>query len=359
MIYIIYMNLDLSQWTSLSTTVEGDLALSVAVFLLTIIVFRVFKYFILHKLHNLAKKTGSDIDDLLVQMVKEVRWPFYLLLALYLSLCFLNFKYSVFALQALEYALLVIAAYYVIKAVQMSIDYGTRKVVLMKDKEEKEDISLINNMASILKTLVWGVVVIIILDNLGYDINALIAGLGIGGIAIALAIQNIAEDLFSSLSIHFDKPFVTGDFIIIGSDLGTVKKVGIKSTRIQTLHGEELVISNRELTSSRIHNYKSMEKRRVVFGFGVTYETPTEKLKRIPSIVQEVLASIDDVKLDRVHFKEFADFSLNFEVVYYVLSGGYNLYMDCQQAINLEIKERLEGEGVEMAYPTQTIYLNR
>ena len=342
-----------------TTKVGGDVLLSVAVFLITVTFFRVFKYFILQRLQKLARKTGSDIDDLLVQMIREVKWPFYVLLALYLSLYFLEKSdYSMLASHALEYALLVIAAYYIIKAVQMSIDYGTRKVVLMKE-DEVEDISLINNLSSILKALVWGVVVIVILDNLGYDINALIAGLGIGGIAIALAVQNIAEDLFSSLSIYFDKPFVVGDFIIIDGDSGTVKNVGIKSTRIQTLHGEELVISNRELTSSRIHNYKRMEKRRVVFGFGVTYETPTEKLKRIPSIVKEVIESIDDIKMDRVHFKEFADFSLNFEVVYYVLSGNHTLYMDCQQAINLEIKKRFEDEGVEMAYPTQTIYLNR
>jgi len=355
------MDLDYSQLTDLTAKVGGDMLITVAVFLITVVLFRVFKYFILQRLQRLAKKTGSDVDDLLVEMIRQIRWPFYVLLALYISLYFLKSEsdYPVFALQALEYALLIIAAYYIIKAVQMSIDYGTRKVVLMKGDDLEEDVSLIKNISSVLKAVVWGVVIIIILDNLGYDINALIAGLGIGGIALALAAQNIAEDLFSSLSIHFDKPFVIGDFIILGSDMGTVKNIGIKSTRIQTLHGEELVVSNRELTSTRIHNYKKMEKRRVVFGFGVTYETPTDKLKRIPSIVKEVIESIDDIKLDRVHFKEFADFSLNFEVVYYVLSGDYNLYMDCQQAINLGIKNRLEGEGVDMAYPTQTIYLNK
>ena len=354
------MSLDLSTVSGLTASFEGDLILSMVVFFLTVSVFRLFKFFILHKLQDMAKKTGSEFDDLLIEMIREIKWPFYVLLALYFSLNFLDFGYSVFALQTLEYVLLIIAAYYVNKSVQTGIDYATRKVVLMKkEDEEVEDVSLINNLSSILKALVWGVVIIIILDNLGYDINALIAGFGIGGIALALAAQNIAEDLFSSLSIHFDKPFVVGDFIVVGSDPGTVKNIGIKSTRIQTLQGEELVVSNRELTSSRIHNYKKMEKRRVVFGFGVTYETPTDKLKMIPSIVEGVFSSVDGVNLDRVHFKEFADFSLNYEVVYHVMSGDYNLYMDYQQAINLGIKQGLEEAGVDMAYPTQTIYLNQ
>jgi Small-conductance mechanosensitive channel len=145
----------------------------------------------------------------------------------------------------------------------------------------------------------------------------------------------------------------------VGDDLGVVKKIGIKSTRIQTLQGEELVMSNKELTEARVHNYKKMEKRRIAFKFGVTYGTPTQKLRKIPGIVQKVVGGIDMADIDRVHFLEFGDFSLVFEVVYYVATGDYNKYMDLQQAINLGIKERFEEEAIEMAFPTQTVYVNK
>ncbi|MEA3255899.1 MAG: mechanosensitive ion channel family protein [Candidatus Altiarchaeota archaeon] len=344
----------------LGLSLGSDLLVSASVFILTIIAFRVFKYFILRKLRYLATKTRSDLDDLVINIVEGIRWPFYVVLAFYFSLSFLDFTHSVFILKALEYTLMVIVVYYAVKAVQAFIDYGTRKVILKKKEEEEvEDISLINNIANVLKLSVWGFLVILLLDNLGYDINALVAGLGIGGIAIALAIQNILGDIFSSLSIHFDKPFAVGDFIVVGGDAGVVKKIGIKTTRIQTLQGEELVISNNELTSTRVHNYKRMEKRRIVFGFGVVYETSTEKLKQIPGIVTEIVNSIDLVELDRIHFKEFGDFSLNFEVVYYINSSDYTGYMDSQQAINLGINERFEKENIVMAYPTQTIYMGK
>ena len=338
----------------------SDLLLSAFVFILTIITFRIFKYFILRKLRYLATKTKSDLDDLLINIIEDINWPFYVVIAFYFSLHFLDFIHSVFILKALEYILMIIVVYYAVKAVQAFIDYGTKKVVLKKkEDEEVEDISLINNISNVLKLSVWGLLAILLLDNLGYDINALVAGLGIGGIAIALAVQNILRDIFSSLSIHLDKPFVVGDFIVLGGDAGIVKKIGIKTTRIQTLQGEELVISNNELTSTRIHNYKRMDRRRIVFGFGVVYETSTEKLKQIPGIVKEVVNSIDLVELNRIHFKEFGDFSLNFEVVYYINSSDYNKYMDSQQGINIGINERFEEENIVMAYPTQTICLSK
>jgi len=183
--------------------------------------------------------------------------------------------------------------------------------------------------------------------------------LGIGGLAIAFALQNILEDMFSSFSIYFDRPFQIDDFIVIGDDMGIVKKIGIKSTRIQTLQGEELIISNKELTGKRIRNFKKMEKRRIVFKFGVVYETSTEKLKKIPGIIKDIMDRAELAEIDRVHFKEFGDFSLNFEVIYYIKSREYIDYMNTQQEMNFAIKERFEQEGIEMAYPTQTLYVNK
>jgi small-conductance mechanosensitive channel len=184
-----------------------------------------------------------------------------------------------------------------------------------------------------------------------------VAGLGIGGIAVALAIQNILGDLFASLSIALDKPFVIGDFIIVDQLLGTVEHIGLKTTRIRSLSGEQIVFSNADLLNSRIRNYKRMYERRVVFSIGVTYQTPYEKLASIGTTLKEIIESQPDVRFDRAHFREYADSSLNYEVVYYVKSPDYNRYMDIQQAINLEIYRRFQDGGIEFAYPTRTLYL--
>jgi len=207
--------------------------------------------------------------------------------------------------------------------------------------------------------VLWSVILLVALDNLGVDVSALVASLGVGGIAVALAVQNILGDLFCSLSILFDKPFEVGDFIIVDDLMGTVERIGIKTTRVRSLGGEQLVFSNSDLVGSRIRNYKRMWERRVVFGFGVTYDTPPQTLERIPQIVREIVEQIDDLRLDRAHFQSFGDSALLFEVVYYVRKPDYNVYMDAQQEINLRLMRRLSEEGVEFAYPTQTLYLHR
>jgi small-conductance mechanosensitive channel len=166
-------------------------------------------------------------------------------------------------------------------------------------------------------------------------------------------------DLFSAFTIYFDKPFEEGDFIIVGNDMGVIKQIGIKSTRIEALGGQELVMSNSELTSTRINNYKKMNKRRVVFSFGVEYKTKVEQLKKIKKIVTKIIEKESHATLDRVHFKEFADSSLNFEVVYYVDSSDYNIYMDTQEKINIEIKKQVEGMGVDFAFPSRTVYIKK
>ncbi len=209
------------------------------------------------------------------------------------------------------------------------------------------------------KIAVWSAVLLLALDNIGIDITALVAGLGIGGIAVALAVQNILGDLFASLSIVLDKPFVIGDFLIVGEHLGSVENIGLKTTRIRSLSGEQLVFANSDLLTSRIRNYGRMYERRVVFAIGVTYQTPRRKVEMIPAIIREAIERQDKIRFDRSHFKEYGDFSLNFESVYYVLDRDYNLYMDIQQAINLRIHERFEQEGIQFAYPTQTVYFAR
>ncbi len=199
---------------------------------------------------------------------------------------------------------------------------------------------------------VWVVAFLMLLANLGVEIMPLIAGLGVGGIAIALAVQNVLGDLLASLSIALDKPFKVGDFLVIGDDKGTVERIGIKSTRLRSLSGEQIVMSNGDLLSSRVRNYGLMFERRVVFTIGIVYETPRALIEAVPGLIREAIAAQQKTRVDRVHFAGFGDFSLNYEAVYFVLSADYNAYMDIQQAINLHIHEAFERRGIEFAYPT-------
>jgi len=173
------------------------------------------------------------------------------------------------------------------------------------------------------------------------------------GSAVALAVQNILGDLFASFSIVLDRPFVMGDFIIVGEHLGTVEHIGLKTTRLRSLSGEQLVFSNTDLLGSRIRNYKRMAERRVVFSLGVLYQTSPEQLEKIPQMIRDIVEAQTPVRFDRAHFKEYGASSLNFEIVYYVLSSDYALYMDIQQRINYQLKSRLDANGIEFAYPTQ------
>jgi small-conductance mechanosensitive channel len=209
------------------------------------------------------------------------------------------------------------------------------------------------------RMLIWSLVVLLTLDNLGVDITALVAGLGIGGIAVALAVQNVLGDLFASLSITLDRPFVVGDFLIVDDFLGTVENIGIKSTRLRSLSGEQIIMSNADLLGSRVRNYGRMAERRVVFTLNATYETPADLLERIPSIVRGAVEAQAGVRFDRSHFANYGAHSLDFETAYYVLSADYNRYMDIQQAINLRVFREFARLGIEFAYPTQRLYIAR
>ncbi|WP_186342977.1 mechanosensitive ion channel domain-containing protein [Allochromatium palmeri] len=206
---------------------------------------------------------------------------------------------------------------------------------------------------------IWMLVLVSVLSHFDYPITGLIGALGVGGIAIAFAVQNILADVFSSMAIILDKPFRVGDFIVTGDTLGVIEQIGVKTTQIRSLSGEQVIMSNTELLNSRIHNFKRMRERRVVFKLGVVYQTPPEMLERIPAMIEAIVRGQERARFDRAHFFEYADFALTFEVVYYVQGADYTLYMDIQQAINLAIYRAFREAGVEFAYPTQEIILRR
>ncbi|RYZ29462.1 MAG: mechanosensitive ion channel family protein [Chitinophagaceae bacterium] len=333
-----------------------DWAIALTIILLSSLILRLFQAVVIKRIKSLTARTSTTIDDFIVSLIQKSVMPLLYVLAIYFSLKYIHLPAR--ASTMLNFAILFVVTFFILKMITSFISYSFRQALSRKEKNHQRERQA-KGILLIIQSVVWLLGLLFIIDNLGYDITTLVAGLGIGGIAIALAAQTILGDLFSYLVIFFDKPFEIGDFIVVGDKSGSVEYIGIKTTRIRTLNGEELVCSNTDLTNSRVHNYKRMQERRVVFSFGVVYNTPAAKLKVIPVLVRKIIEGIPNTRFDRAHFQAYGDFSLNFEVVYYVLSPDYNTYMDIHQSINLAIFELFEKEKIEFAFPTQTVFLNR
>ncbi len=347
-----FLSLPFWQVKILGNTVE-QIAIAVAVFLVLGFGLKITQSFILTKLRKAAAATKTDVDDFLVQIIATIKPSFYFFLALYFGLR--QLALSGLIQKLIDLGLIVWAIIQAILITQVLIDYLIAKI----SRKELNDNSkaILDLLNRILRGTLWGIGLIMLLSNVGVNVGSLLAGLGIGGVAVALAAQNILGDLFSSFVIYFDKPFMVGDFIVFGDKMGTVERIGIKTTRLRSISGEEIVVSNQQLTSTQIKNFKRMGKRRVVLHLGVVYNTPDEKLKKIPEIIKSIIASVKDVEFDRAHFYQFGASSLDFEVVYFVSSGDYSVYMDRNQEIHFAINKKFKEEGIEMAYPTQSVYL--
>ncbi len=307
-------------------------------------------------LSALAGRTRNHADDLIAALLRGTRAWFLLLIAVRAGSEWVELGSSVGQLLrgTIVLALVVQGALWGNVLVAHLLQAHAQR----RGETDMVGSATVGALGFVARLLLWSLLLLLGLDNLGVDITALVAGLGVGGVAVALAVQNILGDLFASLSIVLDKPFVPGDFIIVGDMLGTVEHIGLKTTRVRSLHGEQIVFSNTDLLNSRIRNYKKMAERRVVFSLGVIYDTPREKLGRIPQMVRAVIEAQPELRFDRAHFKAFGPFSLDFEIVYYVLDPDYNRYMDMQQTINLTLVDMFAAEGIEFAFPTQTLHLN-
>jgi small-conductance mechanosensitive channel len=316
----------------------------------------VFKHYVLGRLRKWAESTETSIDDLLINAIDKSLAPILYFGALYIALHTLVL--STGFENGLRIAAIVLITLLVVRAATSAVNFGLRSY-LKKTGDLERGERQITGIRKLINFVIWTIALVFLLDNLGVKISAAVAGLGIGGVAVALAAQAILGDLFSYFVIFFDKPFEIGDFIVIGDKMGVVEMIGIKTTRIRAIGGEQLVFSNKDLTDSRVHNFKKMERRRVVFKLGVIYQTPAEKLKAIPQMVKSIIQKQEDATFDRGHFASFGDSSLDFEFVYYVTGADYTKYMDLQQAINLSVFETFEREKIEMAYPTQTLFVNK
>jgi small-conductance mechanosensitive channel len=316
----------------------------------------VVKNFVLRRLRGWAASTSAELDDILIVAVERALLPLLYFGVFYFSIAPLHLHEKLLRVVGYAWAVLIAlsaARFVVLLLNHLLVSYWSRKE---SDPVREQQVK---GLMPFIKVLVWGLAAVFLLDNLGYKVSTVIAGLGIGGVAVALAAQAVLGDLFSYFAILFDRPFAVGDFIIVGDFLGTIEHIGIKTTRLRSLSGEQVVMSNSDLTGSRVRNYKRMERRRVAFTVGVTYETPTAKLREVPEVLRSAVEKAGDTAFDRAHFSAYADFSLNFETVYFVLSADYNRYMDVQQAINFAIKDEFEKRGIEFAYPTQTLILRK
>jgi len=335
-----------------------DYIISIAIFILLAISIQIIKRILLKLLQTWAKKTTTKIDDKFVKAFEEKIKPFLNLIyfgAFYISIKQLTIDSHIE--RFFNIFVIILLTFFGIRFLLSITTYGLETYWVKKEKDQAKKQAL-KGIITVIRIIVWSIVLIILLDNLGVKISALVAGLGIGGIAIALAAQTVLGDLFSCFIIFFDRPFVIGDFIIIDEFKGTVDHIGLKTTRLISLGGEQLIFSNTDLTNSRIRNYKRMERRRAVFQFGVIYQTTLAQLKKIPQIVEEIITQIPETTFDRAHFASYADFSLNFEVVYHINNSDYKKYMDIQQEINFQLKEAFEKQKIEFAYPTQTVFLS-
>lgn len=326
-----------------------------------LIAMKIFQVIIIARLKVFAQKTKTKFDDVLIDIFDSLKPPFYLLVALFFSVKILVMSDLVGKIINILFIAVVI--YEVIRAIEKIGNYLVKFYLAKQVKNNKgtdqQSQAMVNIFMTIFKVVLWVVGITVALANMGVDVTSVVASLGIGGIAIALAIQNILSDLFSSFSIYLDKPFEIGDFIVVGDSKGTVEKIGMKTTRIRSMGGEQLIISNNELTSARVQNFGRMKKRRVVFNLGVTYGTPANQLEEIPQIITNIINTFDDVEMDRCHWQSYGDFSLNYETVFYINSSDYTKYMDIRQKINLAIYKQFNEAGIEFAFPTQTIFVNK
>lgn len=352
----IYTNIDeILRYVVWGNSVQRYL-ITACVFAVGLLVIKLVIRKVIRRLRSLSERTTSSLDDFVVQILETIGLPLFYLITVYLALKSLVF--SAVWEKTLNYVILGVIVFFAVRTAIALIGYAFTVYLKKRGGDTTLEKSLAGIMA-VVKMAVWAGAVIFFMDNLGFKISAVIAGLGIGGVAVALAAQTILKDLFSYFCILFDHPFKVGDFIIVGDFMGTIEHIGIKTTRIRSLGGEMLIFSNSDLTDARLRNYQLMDKRRVVFKIGVVYETPLVLLKEIPRIIENCIKKTHDTAFDRAHFFSFGDFSLIFEAVYYVIGGDYNKYMDIQQSINFGIMDEFKKRGIEFAFPTQTLYLQK
>ncbi len=343
----VFLNNQLYQW------IEG-----LATGLIVLLVLGLFKWLIRHRARSAPATPLQNTRILINALLDHTPWIFIGWLAVFAFLRFLSLSASaVGVVETITVVVLLIQlGLWSVEIIEYWLTRRQRAPGAGEVSYRKVQVGAVVVLA---KIVVWILVIILVLENIpGIHITTLIASLGIGGIAVGLALQKVLGDLFASLTISIDQPFVEGDAISVDQFSGEVEHIGLKSTRIRSGTGEQLIFSNSDLLDSRIHNYKRMDHRLVTFTLNVTYNTPYKKLQKIPKILKGIIEAHPKVTFNRAHFKGYDASALTFETVYTVNTADFMSYMDIQQEINLEIFRQFDEAGIHFAYPTQTIFVN-
>jgi len=331
--------------------------ISITIFIVGFILIWFLKRIYLHRIKVWVKETETPIDDFIVNAVEKRLLPLAYFGIFYICARGLNLKPIISkGLNIVGLLFLIIVA---VRFLLSIFEYSIENYLIPSNSMDLTKQQSIKVIANVIKIIVWSLAVIIILDNFGVKISALMAGLGIGGVAVALASQAVLGDVFNYFTIFFDRPFTIGDFIVVDEYSGTVEHIGVKTTRIRSIGGEQLIFSNTDLTNSRVQNYKRMEQRRALFQFGVTYDTPIEMLEEIPVVIRKIIENFEDTVFDRAHFIKYGDFSLIFEVVYCVLNSDYTRYMDVQHQINLNMMREFKTRNISFASTAQNLFVHQ
>lgn len=305
------------------------------------------------RVSEVAARTKSDADDAVLRILARTHGLFVLAVGLYVGSRYLDLETR--ADRALDLFLTVAVALQVGRWGSAALEFFFERHRQRAARTDAGATTAIAALSFAARFLMWVLLLLLALDNLGIDVTAMVAGLGIGGIAVALAVQNILGDLFASVSIIVDRPFVVGDFIIVDDYMGTVEHVGLKTTHVRSLGGEQIIFANNDLLKTRVRNYKRMYERRVVFTFGVEYGTSPQQLKDVAEFLRALITTTPRTRLERAHFFKFGESSLDFEVAYWVQDPDYNAYMDIQQNFNLRIMDELAAHQIAFAFPTRTV----
>jgi small-conductance mechanosensitive channel len=335
-----------------NSTLEWLTALGVAALLCLLLLLA--KRLLIHRLgpkegqEAKAARDKTEIGELAYELARTLRTTSIWIFALYAGTLSLHLPHR---LEWTLKALAILAALFQFgRWATVAVDFVIARYRMRRLDSDAASVTVISALGFVAKLIAWAILFLLALENVGVNVTALVAGLGVGGIAVALALQRILGDVLAALSIVVDKPFVIGDSIQVGEVSGSVKRVGLRTTRLKSVSGEEVVFANSDLLQSRIRNFKRMTERRTLLAFGVSLATPVEKLKAIPDRIREIVeAQGDTVRFDRAHLRAIGAYSFDFEAVYFVLSAEYQTFADLQQAVYLALLEAFANDGIEIA----------
>jgi small-conductance mechanosensitive channel len=329
--------------------------LALALFGAAVVALLVFRHLLRTRLAPRVDASATSVDDMILELLHRTRFFFASLFGVVVATRVLHFSERVDTLLARAFVLLLLVQFGMWG--NGLLEAWLKRFTKRRLAADAASVTTMRAVVMVMKLVLFVALLLVALQSLGVNVTALVAGLGIGGVAVALAVQSVLGDLIASFSIVLDKPFVVGDSIAVDNVSGTVEEVGLRSTRIRATSGEQIIMSNTDLARSRIRNHKRMAERRVAFTIGVEYGTPSEALREIPAMIRELITGTPNTRFDRSHFWSLGESALLIETVYFVRSPDYNLYMDIQQHLNLEILRRLEDMQVRVAVPGRKVLL--